>query len=144
MDKFGYSRGFKTQAELDEIEKFSKANNGKAFDNGCAIAIAKTLTQTANVFQPVNAHGWRGSDIAVLESTEDSRIANTIAKTLIPNVEPSHEGIDDDTLSEMVLPRNCNISDVSSMLNSISEEQARLIAESSPLPVDSIENPKTE
>ena len=126
MDKFGYSRGFKTQSELDDIEKFSKANIGKAFDNGCAIAIAKTLTQTANVFQLVNAHGWRGSDIDVLESTEDSRIANTIAKTLIPNVEPSHEGIDDDTISEMVLPRNCNISDVSSMLNSISEEQARL------------------
>lgn len=144
MDKFGYSHGFKTQSELDDIDKLSKGNVGKAFDDGCAIAIAKSLTQTANVFQPVNAHGWRGSDIEVLESTEDSRIANTIAKTLIPNVEPSHEDIDDDTLSDMVLPRNCNISDVSSMLNSISEEQARIIAESTPIPVASVEPPKTE
>lgn len=144
MDKFGYSHGFKTQQELDDIAKFSKLNPVKPFDDGCAVAIAKSLTQTANVFQPVNAHGWRSSDIDVLESTDDSRIANTIAKTLIPNVEPSHDGIDDDVLSDMVLPRNCNMSDVSSMLNSISEEQARIIAESTPIPVSSVEPPKTE
>lgn len=141
MDKFGYSHGFKSQHELDEISKLKVA---KPFDDGYAVVIAKTLTQTANVFQPVNAHGWRGSDIEVLESTEDSRIANTIAKTLIPNIEPSHDGIDDDVLSDMVLPRNCNMSDVSSMLNSISEEQARIISESTPIPVASVEPPKTE
>lgn len=141
MDKFGYSRGFKT---LNELEAIAKVKVSKPFDDGCAVVISKTLTQTANIFQPVNAHGWRGSDIDVLESTDDSRIANTIAKTLIPNIEPSHEGIDDDILSDMVLPRNCNMSDVSSMLNSISEEQARIIAESTPIPVASVESPKTE
>lgn len=141
MDKFGYSRGFKSQEELDEI---SKLKVEKPFDDGCAVVISKTLTQTANVFQPINAHGWRGSDIEVLESTDDQRIANTIAKTLIPNVEPSHDGIDDEVLSDMVLPRNCNMSDVSSMLNSISEEQARIIAESTPIPVAAVEPAKTE
>lgn len=144
MDKFGYSRGFKTQQELDDIANFSKQNPVKPFDDGCAVVIAKTLTQTGNIFQPVNAHGWRSSDIEVLESTDDSRIANTIAKTLIPNVEPSHEGIDDEVLSDMVLPRNCNMSDVSSMLNSISEEQARIIAESTPIPVATVEPLKTD
>ena len=141
MDKFGYSHGFKTQSELDAIAKLKPS---KPFDDGCAVIISQTLTKTADIFQPLNAHGWRGSDIDVLESTDDSRIANTIAKTLIPNIEPSHYGIDDDTLSEMVLPRNCNMSDVSSMLNSISEEQARIIAESTPIPVASVEPPKTE
>ena len=141
MDKFGYSHGFKTQQELDAI---ALVKVSKPYDDGCAAVITKNLTQTANIFQPLNAHGWRGSDIDVLESTEDSRIANTIAKTLIPNIEPTHDGIDDDTLSEMVLPRNCNMSDVSSMLNSITEEQARIIAASTPIPVASVEPSKTD
>ena len=142
-----------SKEELDVNAKFVPQPNTDISEVRASQLIMKKLTDDADIFNPVGSTGWRTSDIDIIQNPEsDPRHINVVASRLaatskIASIgDSNHEGIDDDTIADMVIPQGLNYSDVNSLLSSIDSNKLELdrLISLRDNPPDSIAEPKSE
>ena len=73
------------------------------------------------MLSPINSHGWNGSDIDTLKSTDDPRLRNLLASRLVKGDEPLHEGITDEVLADTCVPIDLDYSNIDRLSSSVED-----------------------
>ena len=118
MNKFNYCYHL-TKDEVDAAEKF--ASNIVIPEDQVCIALSEKNQAEVDLLSPPNSHGWNGSDIDTLKSTDDPRLRNLLASRLVKGDEPLHEGITDEVLADTCVPVDLDYSNIDRLSSSVED-----------------------
>lgn len=118
MNKFDYCYHLSIK-EVDAAEQFA-AQIVIPEDKVC-IALYEKNQAEVDLLSPPNSHGWNGSDIDTLKSTDDPRLRNLLASRLVKGDEPLHEGITDEVLADTCVPVDLDYSNIERLSSSVED-----------------------
>ena len=104
-------------------------------------AYIKSINADADLFQPIGSHGWRTSDIDVLQKTNDVGLQNVImARNRAIHVDSiDTSDMSDDDIANTAIPRNLSIGDIAQLSDSIDAYKRSLDVQVPAEPVASVE-----
>ena len=123
MNKFDYCYHL-SKDEVDAAEKF--ADKIVIPEDEVCIALSEKNQAEVDLLSPPNSHGWNGSDIDTLKSTDDPRLRNLLASRLVKGDEPLHDGITDEVLADTCVPIDLDYSNIDRLSSSVEDLRASI------------------
>ena len=97
-------------------------------------AYIKSINDDADLFQPVGSHGWRTSDLDVLQKTNDVGLQNVIMArnraTHVDSIDTS--SMSDDDIANTAIHRNLSIGDIAQLSDSIDAYKRSVVVPAEP------------
>lgn len=117
-----------TQEEFDSHQK-AAASNVAPIDKA-AVAIQKKMQADFDALHPIDPiTGQPMSDIDLLNTTGDPRVANLITKNMVERPEPDHSQFSDADLLAATIPKGMNMSNMDTFITSLPSDLREAIYE---------------